>query len=231
MRPLASFGAVALWCVAASIVPAAVSAQDVEPTPPGRSQDRPISGSWVDVPIRDVLRAFAAYSGVSIVAGSGVSGTVTADIDDKPWDVALETILSVNGLVASEDAYGIIRVEDMANLDEREAVEPLLTRSYRISFSRATEIQAAIAPLLSSRGSASVVESSNTLIVTDIARVQRAIGGLLPSNPRGAPRVVAPDSDRVSTRSTSEDGCEEAAPPRERSARWARWSSRSSSSA
>jgi type IV pilus assembly protein PilQ len=154
MRPLASFGAVALWCVAASIVPAAVSAQDVEPTPPGRSQDRSISGSWVDVPIRDVLRAFAAYSGVSIVAGSGVSGTVTADIDDQPWDVALETILSVNGLVASEDAYGIIRVEDMANLDEREAVEPLLTRSYRISFSRATEIQAAIAPLLSSRGSA-----------------------------------------------------------------------------
>ena len=180
MRPLACVGAVALWCVAASIAPAAVSAQDVEPTPRGRSQARPISGSWVDVPIRDVLRAFAAYSGVSIVAGSGVSGTVTADIDDKPWDVALETILSVNGLVATEDAYGIIRVDDMANLDEREAVEPLLTRSYRISFSRATEIQAAIAPLLSSRGSASVVESSNTLIVTDIARVQRAIGGLLP---------------------------------------------------
>lgn len=155
---------------------------------PVRGQDRPVpatsearrmSVSWIDVPIRDVLRAFAAYSGTSIVAGANVSGSVTADINDQPWDVALRTILSVNGLVATEDEYGIISVQNIVDLDAREATEPLLTRSYRISYSRATEIQAAVVPLLSPRGSASVVESTNTLVVSDIARVQRGVAALL----------------------------------------------------
>lgn len=138
-----------------------------------------MSASWVDVPIRDVMRAFASYSGASIVAGADVSALITADINDQPWDVALQAILSVNGFVASEDRYGIIRVDDMANVAAREAIEPILTRSYRISYSRAAEVQAAVRPLLSERGSASVVESTNTLVVSDIARVQRTVAGLL----------------------------------------------------
>ena len=144
-----------------------------------QSQARRISVAWTEAPIADVLRAFAAFSGASIVAGSGVGGFVTADINDQPWDVALDAILSTRGLVAAEDEYGIIRVENVADLDARETVEPILTRSYRISFSQAAEIQAAVAPLLSARGSASVVPSTNSLVVSDIARVQRAIASLL----------------------------------------------------
>ena len=143
------------------------------------SQARRISVSWTEVPIADVLQAFAAFSGASIVAGSGVEGFVTADINDQPWDVALGAVLSTRGLVATENEHGIIRVENVADLDARETVEPILTRSYRISFSEATEIQAAVAPLLSARGSVSVAPSTNTLIVSDIARVQRAIASLL----------------------------------------------------
>lgn len=161
--------------LALAAFPIAVPAQQ----PPAQSQARRMSASWTDVPIRDVLRAFAAYSGASIVASSGVTGTVTADIDEQPWDVALATILSVNGLIATEDEYGIIRVENMADVAARELVEPILTRSYRISYQRAAELQAAIAPLLSERGSVSVVETTNTLVVSDIARVQRAVSALL----------------------------------------------------
>ena len=139
-----------------------------------------MSVSWTGVPIGDVLRAFAAYSGASIVASSNVTGLVTADINDQPWDVALATILAVHGFVASEDEHGIIRVDNIADLNDREATEPIITRSFRISYSRAAELQAAIAPLLTARGSVSVVESTNTLIVSDIARVQRAVARLLP---------------------------------------------------
>ncbi len=127
----------------------------------------------------EVLRAFAAFSGASIVAGAGVGGFVTADINDQPWDVALASILATQRLLATENASGIIRVENMADVGSREVVEPVVTRSYRISFSRAAELQAAIAPLLSPRGSVSVVESTNTLVVSDIERVQRAVGALL----------------------------------------------------
>jgi type II secretory pathway component GspD/PulD (secretin) len=93
--------------------------------------------------------------------------------------VALEAVLSTRGLVAAENEHGIIRVENIADLDAREAVAPLLTRTYRISYSRAAEIQAAIAPLLSPRGSVSVVPSTNTLVVSDVARVQSAVASLL----------------------------------------------------
>jgi type IV pilus assembly protein PilQ len=151
-------------------------------SPPGdaeRPETRRMSATWRAAPVGEVLRAFAAFSGASIVAGAGVSGFVNADINNQPWDVALASILSTQGLFATENAHGIIRVENMASADSREVIEPIVTRSYRISFSRAAEIEAVIAPLLSPRGGLSVLESTNTMIVSDIERVQRAVAALL----------------------------------------------------
>lgn len=143
------------------------------------SSARRISVTWQETPIRDVLLAFAAFSGRSIVAGEGVEGFVTADINDQPWDVALNTILSGRGLVGTENEHGIILVEDMGALDADEAVAPIITRTYRISFVPVAEIQAALTPLLSERGSISVSPSTNSVIVSDIERVHRAIAGML----------------------------------------------------
>jgi type IV pilus assembly protein PilQ len=144
-----------------------------------QSQARRISVTWTQAPINDVLLAFAAFSGVSIVPGANVTGFVTADINDQPWDVALETILAGQGLVAREEESGIIRVDNITDLNEREAIEPIETRAHRISFATAAEVQTAITPLLTERGSATINPSTNTLIVSDIARVQNAIASLL----------------------------------------------------
>ena len=155
------------------------------PTPTARrvqqqpSQARRISVTWTEAPINDVLLAFAAFSGVSIVPGSNVAGFVTADINDQPWDVALQTILAGQGLVATENEYGIIRVDNITDLNDREAIEPIETVPYRISFATASELQAAVQPLLSARGQATVGQGTNTLIVSDIRRVQDAIANLL----------------------------------------------------
>ena len=119
------------------------------------------------------------YSGRSIVAGQAVSGFVTADINDQPWDVALRTILSGRGLVAVEDEYGIIQVEDLASMASREGTETLLTRSYRLSFTPAEEVRSAIEAVLSERGSVGVLASTNTLVVTDIPRVHATVSRLI----------------------------------------------------
>ncbi|MEQ1857929.1 MAG: hypothetical protein ABL963_15850, partial [Longimicrobiales bacterium] len=66
------------------------------------SQTRRVSVTWERAPIGEVLQAFAAFSGYSIVTGADVSGFVTADINDQPWDVALGTILAGHGLRAIE---------------------------------------------------------------------------------------------------------------------------------
>jgi protein transport protein HofQ len=144
-----------------------------------RSEARRISITWTQTPIHDVLLAFSVFSGKSIVAGPGVTGTVTANLDDEPWDVALQAILSSRGLVGVENEHGIIEVSDIRSVYDSEAIEPILTRAYPVSFVPAAEIQAVIAPLLSERGSVSVSQSTNTVIVSDIARVHRAIGGVM----------------------------------------------------
>lgn len=169
--------AAAVLSLGAAVPPA--SAQSVASAAPAQSRARRISVTWEEAPIRDVLAAFARFSGASIVAGSGVDGFVTADINDQPWDVALRAILASRGLVAVEEASGIIRVDALEDLHDREAVEPVVTRSYRISYARADELQAAIAGVLSPRGSVSVVPSTNTLVVTDIGDAQSAVARLL----------------------------------------------------
>jgi type IV pilus assembly protein PilQ len=168
--------AAAVLLGAAALFAPSLNAQSSS-SPPSRA--RRVSVTWEQAPIREVLQAFAAFSGVSIVAGADVDGFVTADINDRPWDVALATILASQGLRATENEYGIIRVETLTQAAADEGVEPLLTRTYRLSFSRASELQGTVAPLLSPRGAVAVVESTNSLVVTDIARVHRTVVSLL----------------------------------------------------
>jgi type IV pilus assembly protein PilQ len=151
------------------------------PAAPARLQEtRRISVTWTEAPINDVLLAFAAFSGKSIVPGSNVQGQfVTADINDQPWDVALRTILQGQGLAAEEDEYGIIRVDNIADLNDREAIEPLVTQAYRISYATADEARTAVEPLLTERGNVTVSTSTNTLIVSDIQRIHDDIATLV----------------------------------------------------
>jgi type IV pilus assembly protein PilQ len=154
-----------------------------------QSQARRISVTYTETPINDVLLGFAAFSGVSIVPGANVTGFVTADINDQPWDVALETILAGQGLVATEETSGIIRVDNITDLNERETIEPIQTTAYRISFATAAEVQTAVTPLLSERGDVTINPGTNTLIVSDIPRVQNSIAGLVQSLDVETPQV------------------------------------------
>ncbi len=140
---------------------------------------RRITVSFTGTPIENVLFTFAEFSGRSIVPGSQVAGTVTADIRSQPWDVALRSILEARGLVAQETESGIIRVDAIANLAEQEQVEPVVTRPFRINYATATELQASIQPLLSERGAISVGSGTNTLVVTDLPRVVNDVESLI----------------------------------------------------
>jgi type II secretory pathway component HofQ len=147
--------------------------------PPAQAETRRVSVTYQAAPLREVLQAFAAFSGASIVAGAGVDGLVTVDINNQPWDVALEAILASLGLYAVEERSGIIRVQSMAANATQETVEPIVTRSYRLSFARASEVQPSLAALLTERGAISILESTNTVVVSDIARVHQTIAALL----------------------------------------------------
>jgi type IV pilus assembly protein PilQ len=111
------------------------------------SQPR-ITVTYQDADIRDVLAAFAAFSGRTIVVGREVAGTVTAEVRDQPWDVALQSILGAQQLAASEDQYGIITVDSYKNIQAKQASEPLVTQLVAINYASAASMVATVKSLL-----------------------------------------------------------------------------------
>jgi type IV pilus assembly protein PilQ len=101
------------------------------------SQQQRITISWDHADIRDVLAAFAAFSGRTILPAKGVEGTITAEIINQPWDVAMQAILNANGFGAVETPEGIIIVSTLADMARAPATEPLETRAVRLNYSKA----------------------------------------------------------------------------------------------
>ncbi len=115
--------------------------------------------------------------------------TVTADITNQPWDVALETILRANGLAYEELPTGIIRVERLERVAQRREQEPLQTQTFRISYVRAEELVTTLNPMRTQRGSITSNATTNTLIVTDVAGVVNSIAALIPQLDIRTPQV------------------------------------------
>jgi type IV pilus assembly protein PilQ len=160
-----------------------------------QSQQPPITVTFQDTDIRDVIASFASFSGRTIVVGKDVTGTVTAEIRNQPWDVALRAILQGQGLAASEDAIsGIITVDSYTNILNRQASEPLVTQLVSINYARAGALVPTIQQLLQkdclanaqvpssgnvsqanqrsqcvARGLVAADSTTNTLIITETA--------------------------------------------------------------
>ena len=118
---------------------------------PSSRQPRPkprITVSFDGNDIADVVATFASFSGRNIILGKDVAGTVTADIVDKPWDVALQAILQAQGLAANEDAAGIITVDSYQRLAANQALEPLVTQVLDINYAKATTLRGTVSALL-----------------------------------------------------------------------------------
>jgi type IV pilus assembly protein PilQ len=155
-----------------------------------QSQQQRVTVSWQDADIRDVIAGFAAQTGRTIVVGKSVTGTITAEIKDQPWDVALKAILESQGLAATEDSTGIITVDSYQNILERQASEPLTTQMVNVNYVSASSLVPTIEGLLSKdcpqspppatgnqppgqawcliRGNVAADSGTNSLIITEV---------------------------------------------------------------
>ena len=128
--------------------------------------------------IHNILRLLAETGGVNIVTSDDVSGNVTIRMRNVPWDQALEVILQAKGLGMVRRG-NLIRVAPLESLEKErelaiarrkqlEDLSPLETRLVPVSYATAGELEARVQELLSTRGSVSVDERTNVLIVRDI---------------------------------------------------------------
>ena len=106
-----------------------------------RPQQPRITVTYQQADIRDVIAAFAAFSGRTIIPSSAIPAVrVDAEIKDQPWDVALQAILAAQNLAATEDRNGILIVDTQDRIATRAQTEPLQTRVVRLNYQRATPI-------------------------------------------------------------------------------------------
>jgi type IV pilus secretin PilQ/predicted competence protein len=157
---------------------------------PAQQEATRITWTFTNTPIAEVLFTFADFADRSIVPGVAVEGLVSAEIRNQPWDVALEAILSAYGLTAREMESGIIRVENLESLRQREMTEPVGTRAYQVNYATAQDLREAVEAFVTpQRGRIAVNPATNMIIVTDVIRVLDAVEGLIAEMDRESSQV------------------------------------------
>jgi type IV pilus assembly protein PilQ len=148
-----------------------------------------------------VLRLLAEVGNVNIVTSDDVAGNVTIRMHNVPWDRALEVILAARSLGMQRDG-NIIRIAPQSVLDkERElaierakqnvALEPLETRLIPVSYATRRRGRPRARELLTSgRGTLSVDERTNMLIVRDVAGSLNQVEQLVRSLDTQTPQVL-----------------------------------------
>ncbi len=125
-----------------------VSALAAKSTRP-QSQEPRITVNWENASINDVLGVFSAFTGRTILPSRNVTGTVTANIVNQPWDVALKEIMNANGYDVTVNPDGIIVVDTFEAIAARQSTIPLLTHNVRLNYARAASVMPMVKERLS----------------------------------------------------------------------------------
>jgi len=167
---------------------------------PTQFTGEPISLDLKDADIKDVFRTISQLTGLNIVIDPEVRGTVTVQLEDVPWDQALDLILKQNslGYVLENNIMRIattakLQAEegDRARLAEaRQAAEPTRTVIKKLSYAKATEIVPTLQSVMSKRGSIVVDQRTNTLIIREIPTYLPAVLQLIDNLDTATPQVV-----------------------------------------
>jgi type IV pilus assembly protein PilQ len=147
--------------------------------------------NFQDIDVRSVLQLLADTSGQNIVVSDSVTGNLTLRLQNVPWDQALDIVLRTKGLDKRRQDNVII-IGPTAELAAREKAElaahkevqelaPVRTEFMQVNYAKVVDLAKLIRPaagaaasggggrnsMLSPRGSLSVDERTNTLLVQD----------------------------------------------------------------
>lgn len=155
-----------------------------------------VSLDFREADIKNVFKILAFKSGVNIVASPDVTGTVSIQLNDVPWQQALDVILQTYGY-AYERKGNVIVVTTVENLKKRREdslllaeQEPIETRTFTLNFGKAADIIASIEKMKSERGSINFDERTNTLIITDTSRQLDLVAEVINTLDRTTPQVL-----------------------------------------
>ena len=153
-----------------------------------------ITFNFQNVEVRAALQAIADISGLNIITSESVTGNLTMNLKEVPWDQALAAMLQAKGLdmrkngtvlwIAPKDE---LLTKEKLELEQRAQIadlEPLKSEIFQLNYQKAEAFRAVFGldggggagggtagaqnRVLSKRGSAIIDARSNQLFVTDI---------------------------------------------------------------
>lgn len=139
-------------------VPPAEQLASFQSTPPAEqpAKVQNITLEFNEADIRNVLKIISFKAGVNIVASPDVMGNVSIRLMDVPWERALDIILKTYGF-GYERQGNVILVTKLENIAKIQAEEPLRTEIITLKFLDSNDARRVIIPLLSERGSISIL--------------------------------------------------------------------------
>ncbi len=143
-----------------------------------------ITLNFQDIEVRSVLAIIADFTGLNLVASDSVQGRVTLNLEDVPWDQALDLVLKSHGLASRQEGNVIVvaPASELANIERQEleareqmeTLAPLVTEYIQVRYARASDLAALLRGgqgfgLLSDRGRVAIDQRTNTLLIQDTA--------------------------------------------------------------
>jgi type IV pilus secretin PilQ/predicted competence protein len=131
-----------------------------------------------DSDLKDVVLYLAEFAGLNVVFDPDVRGTVTVNLQDVPWDQALEIILRQNKMGKTVEG-NILRIAPVAVLtreeedqrklqDTKELAGPVIVKTITLSYSKAKDVAALLRSKISNRGEIIVDDRTNTLLLSEV---------------------------------------------------------------
>jgi type IV pilus assembly protein PilQ len=141
-----------------------------------------LSLNFQDIEVRSVLQLLADFTGLNLVVSDSVEGNLTLRLKNVPWDQAMDIILKTKGLdqrkagnvilIAPTDEIAAREKLELEARAQVEELERLRTEYIKVNYAKAADLADLLAltdnAILSPRGSVSVDERTNTLLVKDI---------------------------------------------------------------
>ncbi|WP_341219134.1 type IV pilus secretin PilQ family protein [uncultured Pseudoalteromonas sp.] len=147
-------------------------------------QGRPMTLNFQDISVRAALQIIAGYNDFNLVTSDSVTGNITLRLDGVPWDQALDVVLRIKGLdkrmdgsilmVAPAEELAAREAKDLKAKQQVEDLEPLYSEYMRLNYAKAEDfadlLKTDINSIITPRGSVSVDQRTNTLLVKDTVK-------------------------------------------------------------
>lgn len=136
------------------------------------------------IPVRSALTILSEFTNINMITSDTVSGSIALRLNQVPWDQALDLILKTKGLDKRQTG-NVMLIAPAEEIAAREALQlqtekqieqlaPLQSEFIQVNYAKAATMSELIltkgANYLSPRGSVSVDERTNTLLVQDTAK-------------------------------------------------------------